>query len=251
VILEKSMHPGWLSNTWLLAAGPGRDAVLIDAGAPPGPLLETIQREGLRPRQILLTHHHIDHVCEAAAYGHLGVEVCAHASERDRIPACQRTLEDGEVLEVDGLQIRTLHIPGHTCGQLAFHVTGEGLGDGPPLVFTGDTLFKGSIGGTRGPAHTTFADIRHSIQDVLLALPPETRVLPGHTEPTTVGAERETNPFARAFQGLDPLLEQPCTVAGEPATLLVWAGDYDGGYKAWVRFPDGREDTVAGSQVRR
>ena len=117
-------------------------------------------------------------------------------------------------------------------------------------VFTGDTLFKGSVGGTRGPGHATFAELQRSIVDVLLALPPETEVLPGHTEPTTVDAERRTNPFVRAWQGDDRVDERPCVAFGQPATLLLRAADYDGGTKCWVRFADGREDTVPGSAVR-
>ena len=71
-------------------------------------------------------------------------------------------------------------------------------------VFTGDTLFKGSVGGVRAPGHTTYADLKHSIMDVLLALPPETAIRPGHTDPTTVAEELEANASCAIWRGLDP-----------------------------------------------
>ena len=77
--------------------------------------------------------------------------MCAHPLERARVSGCQRDLAPGEEVHVGKLVVKCLHIPGHTDGQLAFHLPAE------KAVFTGDTLFKGSIGGTRGPGHTTFA----------------------------------------------------------------------------------------------
>jgi hydroxyacylglutathione hydrolase len=127
---------------------------------------------------------------------------------------------------------------------LSLHVNGE-------AVFTGDTLFKGSVGGVRAPGHTTYADLRHSIMDVLLTLPPETVIHPGHTDPTTVAGELESNPFVRIWRGVDPEGTEPCTAMGQPATLILFARDYDGGHKAWVRWEDGSDDIVPGSQVQR
>src|SRR5207249_8948295 len=101
------------------------------------------------------------------------------------------------------------------------------------------------------PGATGYADLRASIMDTLMALPPETRVHPGHTDPTTIGDEWESNAFIRVWRGLDPEGDEPCTVGGEPARLVLWGDDYDGGYKAWVRWPDGRDDIVPGSQVER
>jgi glyoxylase-like metal-dependent hydrolase (beta-lactamase superfamily II) len=117
-------------------------------------------------------------------------------------------------------------------------------------VFTGDTLFKGSVGGVRAPGSTSFEDIKHSIVDVLLELPGETRVHPGHTDPTTVAAELEHNRFVRIWRGEDPEGSGECTALGEPATLVLLGDDYDGGHKAWVRWPDGKDDIVGGSQVK-
>jgi hydroxyacylglutathione hydrolase len=121
----------------------------------------------------------------------------------------------------------------------------------PGHVFTGDTLFKNSIGGVRAPGSTGYADIRSSIMDTLMGLDHATAVHPGHTDPTTIGAEWENNAFIRVWRGLDPEGTEQVAVGSEPATLVVWGDDYDGGHKAWVRWADGSDDIVAGSQVQR
>jgi hypothetical protein len=87
--------------------------------------------------------------------------------------------------------------------------------------------------------------------EVLLTLPPETRVLPGHSGETSVGEEWEHNPFVRIWRGLDPEREGRCRVGGREARLVLWARDYDGGSKAWVRFDDGSNQIVGGSRVER
>jgi hydroxyacylglutathione hydrolase len=246
VIVERSMNSGWLSNSYLLADEPGGAGVLVDSGGPPEPLLEAIERHGLEVRHLLLTHHHHDHVAENDVYKErLGVEILAHPLEAEQLADVDRTIETGQTLGVGGLEIEPLHTPGHTAGMLSFVVN-----DGD--VLTGDTLFKGSVGGVRAPGSTGFADLKRSIMDVLMKLPPETRVHPGHTEPTTVGDEWEGNAFVRLWRGLDPEGSGRCTVGGRPATLVLWAPDYDGGHKAWVRWEEsGEDDIVPGSQVER
>ena len=112
--------------------------------------------------------------------------------------------------------------------------------------FTGDVLFRDAVGGG------DFEQIRRSVMEVLMQLPPETRVLPGHTEETTIGREREENPFVRVWRGAEPEGTEPCRVGGRDATLVVWSPDYDGKGKAWVRFADdGRDAIVGGSRVER
>jgi hydroxyacylglutathione hydrolase len=240
------MQSEWLSNSYLVADRPGGHGVLIDSGGPPEPLLEAIEREDITVEQLLLTHHHVDHVAENAVYKErLGVEILAHPLEAEQLENVDRTIEPDEELSVGDLRIKAIHTPGHTGGMLNFLVNG---GD----VFTGDTLFKGSVGGVKAPGSTGFADIKHSIMDVLLALPDETRVHPGHTDPTTIGAEREENAFVRVWRGVDPESEERCTVWEKPATLVLFAPDYDGGHKAWIRWDEsGEDDIVPGSQVQR
>ncbi len=168
-----------------------------------------------------------------------------HALERELVPASTGELVPGEQLAVGGLRIDSLHTPGHTAGMISLLVH---HGD-ETAVFTGDTLFKGSVGGVRAPGHTTYADLKSSIMDTLLALPPDTPIHPGHTEPTTVADELESNRFVRIWRGLDPEGSGSCTALGEPATLILLGDDYDGGHKAWIRWPDGSDDIVPGSRV--
>jgi len=238
--LERSMHPQFLSNTYLLDGG-----VLIDAGGPMDPLFAT----GTDITHVLLTHHHWDHVSELPLIKERFPDVQVLIEPRERalldaqfVPYLTGDLPAGETLQIAGHEVRTLHTPGHTAGMLSLLIDGTD-------VFTGDTLFKGSVGGVRAPGHTTFADIKHAIMDVLMKLPPETVIRPGHTDPTTVGEEYETNRFIRIWRGLDPEGDQPCTALDEPATLILLGDDYDGGRKAWVRWPDGADDIVPGSKV--
>jgi hydroxyacylglutathione hydrolase len=246
VILERSMHPEWLSNAYLVADEPGGRGFVVDSGAPSEPLLEAVDRHGLEVRHLLLTHHHSDHVAENDVWKErLGVEVLAHPLEAERLLDVDRTLEPGEPLEVGGLEVLPLHTPGHTAGMLSFLVNGS-------EVFTGDTLFKGSVGGVRAPGSTSFEDLKRSVLDVLMQLPGHTRVRPGHTDATTVADEWEHNPFVRVWRGLDPESSERCRVGEEEATLVLLAPDYDGGTKAWVRWDEsGKDDIVPGSMVER
>jgi glyoxylase-like metal-dependent hydrolase (beta-lactamase superfamily II) len=125
-----------------------------------------------------------------------------------------------------------------------------GFTGGQAAVFTGDTLFRGSVGGVRAPGHTTYTDLRDSIMGTLMELPPDTVIHPGHAEPSTVAREWEQNGFIRIWRGLDPQGTDACLALGEPATLVLLGEDYDGGKKAWVRWADGKDDIVPGSQVQ-
>jgi hydroxyacylglutathione hydrolase len=156
-------------------------------------------------------------------------------------------LEAGQTLRFGALEVRALHTPGHTAGMLSLLVGAPGQ-DGQ-AVFTGDTLFKGSVGGVRAPGHTTYADLRDSIMGTLMELPADTVIYPGHSEASTVGREWQENAFIRVWRGLDAEGSQPCTALGEPATLVLLGADYDGGTKAWVRWQDGSDDIVPGSRV--
>jgi glyoxylase-like metal-dependent hydrolase (beta-lactamase superfamily II) len=126
-----------------------------------------------------------------------------------------------------------------------------GFTGGEAVVFTGDTLFRGSVGGVRAPGHTTYTDLRDSIMGTLMELPKGTVIQPGHADPTTVAREWEENGFIRIWRGLDPQGTDACLALGEPATLILLGEDYDGGKKAWVRWADGSDDIVPGSQVKR
>ena len=244
MIIEKTMNQTYLSNTYLVADKPGGHAVLIDTGGPTGPILEKIEDLRLTVSHVLCTHHHIDHVEHNDAYkNRFGCPICGHAKETSLFGSLDVELVDGTEIVTGDLHVRAVHVPGHTLGQLAFLVNEE-------RIFTGDTLFRRTIGGTRAPGHTSFEDIRHSIMEVLMRFPKELIVHPGHTDPTTIGEEWEENPFIRLWRGMDSVPERPCTAFGLPATLLLRAQDYDGGTKCWVRFEEGNKlDVVPGSQV--
>jgi glyoxylase-like metal-dependent hydrolase (beta-lactamase superfamily II) len=246
VIVERSMHEQFVSNTYLVADELGSHAVMIDAGGPVAPLLDVLDRMRFELTHVLLTHHHHDHVAELdrVLEHHPGTPVLIHPLERELVAGATGPLEPGQTIESGALTIEPLHTPGHTAGMVSLLIGGTD-------VFTGDTLFKGSVGGVRAPGHTTYADLKGSIMDTLLALPPETRIHPGHTDPTTVADELEHNPFVRIWRGIDAEGSESCTALGQEATLILFARDYDGGHKAWVRWPDGSDDIVPGSQVQR
>ena len=215
------MHPGWLSNAYLVYEEPGGTGVFVDSGAPLEPLLEAVERERLTVSHVLTTHGHSDHV----------------AGDDELVRRFAASIVKGP-LDAGGLSFEALETPGHSADGLAFVVNRE-------AVFTGDTLFKNSVGGG------DFAEVRRSVMDVLMALPPELDVYPGHTDETTIAREWEENPFVRVWRGADPEGSEPCRVGGEEATLVVWSPDYDGKGKAWVRLGDGRDVIVGGSRVER
>jgi hydroxyacylglutathione hydrolase len=223
MLVERSMHPEWLSNAYAIANREGGVAVFVDSGADIEPLVDAVERWGAKPVALLRTHAHGDHVeHEDELLARYGIPVVA---------------EPGE-WEWDGLRVRGLATPGHSDDMVAFVIDDE-------AVLSGDTLFLDAVGGGDLDA------IRSAVMDVFMALPDETRVLPGHTDETTIGREREHNPFVRVWSGGAPEGSERVRVAGHDATLVVWSPDYDGNGKAWVRFDDGRDAIVGGSRVER
>jgi glyoxylase-like metal-dependent hydrolase (beta-lactamase superfamily II) len=247
LIVERTENPQWLSNAYLVADEAGGKGVLIDGNDDVGPLLERAEREGIEITHILVTHPHLDHVAGlAAARERLGgVPMVAHAEAAAEMEdEVAQTLADGEKLRTGGLEIEAISTPGHAAGHVAFLVDGTD-------VFTADVLFKGTVGGTMAPGASGFADLKSSVMR-LMELPPQTVVHPGHREPTTIGEEWEGNPFVRIWRDHDEVGAEDVTVWGRPATLKLWAPDYDGGNKAWIVFGDsGEEAIVGGSQVER
>jgi hydroxyacylglutathione hydrolase len=240
MVLERSMHPQYLSNTYLVGTD-GGEGFFVDAGGPVEELIAAADRHAITPTHVLLTHHHGDHVQDLSKLLERWPDLVVLAHPDEKVDGVTGEMQAGETLAVAGLEVRTLATPGHTKGMLALLVEGN--------VFTGDTLFKNSVGGVHAPGSTSYEDLKHSVMEVLLALPPETVIRPGHTDPSTVADEWETNRFVRVWRGLDAEGDAQCTALGEPATLVLLGDDYDGGHKAWVRWPDGRDDIVPGSRV--
>jgi glyoxylase-like metal-dependent hydrolase (beta-lactamase superfamily II) len=211
------MDPGWLSNAYLVYDEPGGTALFVDSGAPLEPLLREVERERLTPTHVLRTHAHHDHVAHERELGLLVVT--------------------GPV-ESGSLRVEAIPTPGHSEDMVCFVVNDE-------LVFSGDTLFKDAVGGG------DFDAIKRAVMDVYMTMPRERRVLPGHTEETTIGREWEENPFVRVWRGVEREGGDRVRVGGRDATLVVWSPDYDGKGKAWVRFDDGTDALVGGSRVER
>jgi glyoxylase-like metal-dependent hydrolase (beta-lactamase superfamily II) len=245
MILDRAEHSRFTSNSYLLAEGPGGAGVLVDGHGEGAPLLERIEREGIDVQEILLTHHHGDHADLAEYLERFDVPVLAHPRTAELLDGLVTdTIDDGDEVVAGELVVRALFTPGHAAGHLA-------LLAGERDLLTGDLLFKGTVAGTAAPGATGYADLRASIMDVVMALPGETRVHPGHTLPTTIEDEWRANPFVRIWRGLDEEGSDPCRVRGRDATQILWAPDYDGTNKAWVRFGDGEDAIVGGSQVER
>ena len=178
------------SISYLLISEKG-NAVLIDSGPPAEDILNALSAEGARLELVLLTHLHFDHVTGLPELeDHLGVRALAHRGDleifpelwpHDYGPAPEIRPLEGEV-RVDELVIEPIHTPGHTLGSVCYYVGDMGV------MFTGDTLFKGNIGRV-DLKHGDPERMRDSLVR-LMDLDPSTFVLPGHGEPTTIGAER-------------------------------------------------------------
>ncbi|MGW7292057.1 MBL fold metallo-hydrolase [Streptomyces xiamenensis] len=209
----------WGTNCYLVAPAAGEECVIIDPGhqAAEG-VAATIERHRLKPVAVLLTHGHIDHVASVVPVcGAHDVPAWIHPRDRYMLadpekalgmtvgqrllgeltvgePGDLRELTDGTTMELAGLEFGVAHAPGHTQGSVTFGM--PETGDIPPVFFSGDLLFAGSIGRTDLPGGD-HAEILRSLARVCLPLPDSTVVLSGHGPQTTIGTERATNPYLR------------------------------------------------------
>lgn len=211
------------TNCFVLAPGSNSECIIIDPGmGAVEPVREVLADNHLKPIAVLLTHGHLDHTWSVVpiADGY-GIPAFIHPADADRLtdpeatmgpdmkqmlrqmtpdgrvdvePDDLKTLVDGETIELAGLLLKVAHAPGHTQGSIMFGRRESG--DAPPLLFSGDVLFEGSIGRTDLPGGDHAAMLR-SLRDVVLPMDDETVVLPGHGGQTTIGRERATNPFLR------------------------------------------------------
>ncbi|MCI0636601.1 MAG: MBL fold metallo-hydrolase, partial [Actinobacteria bacterium] len=206
MLVERTEHPSWLSNAYLVADGPGGHGVLVDSNGINEPLLDRAERDRITITHVLVTHSHADHVVTCAQDAdRLGVPVVGHPLAKEAGVRIDETVQDGDVLQSGSVEVRTIATPGHCLDHLAFLVNGTDC-------LTADCLFRGTVGGTVGGGPSGYADQVRSIMERLMSLPPATRVHPGHKEPTTIGAEWEGNPFVRVWRGLDPEGSEPCRV---------------------------------------
>jgi hydroxyacylglutathione hydrolase len=208
-------------NCYVLAKGPGSDAIIVDPGQRAmAPLRRIVSTHRLTPAAVLLTHGHVDHIWSAQKVADsYGCPAYIHPEDRfmladpikDFGPRLGQLLfgalfrepklvveldRDGDKIDLGGIAVTVDHTPGHTRGSVVFRVA-----NGPTdVVFSGDTLFRQSVGRTDLPGGSG-RDLLRSIVTKLLVLDDDTVVLPGHGESTTIGAERRTNPF---LEGLSP-----------------------------------------------
>ena len=169
------------NNVLILRCTETGDAVLLDAANEHERLLELCQRLGVR--RVLETHGHWDHIQAVPQLRDAGYSVGVTAQDAAMLPSYDEVIEDESVIDVGRLRLHTIHTPGHTPGSMCF------LLEGHPILFSGDTLFPG------GPGNTTFEGgdfdtIIESVDRKLFTLAPDTIVLPGHGDRTTIGTER-------------------------------------------------------------
>ncbi len=194
-------------NCWVVGSRRRGEACVVDPGDDPERILALARDMGVRITRIVASHAHLDHIMAVQAIAQAtGAPFLLHSGDHQlarNLPAFARqwlgrnvspppepagSLADGDDLEIAGITLRVIHTPGHTPGSVSLYAEGAGL------LFSGDTLFRESIGRTDLDGGS-YPGILRSITQRLLALPDETRVLPGHLQETTIGHERAHNPF--------------------------------------------------------
>ncbi len=201
----------FMENCYLIGSPETSEAALVDPGEEAGMFLRRLEHEELELKQIWLTHGHVDHVDGVQqVVRETGAEVYLHPEDRmlydnyeaqrakyglsvvDSPPPPDHDLGHGNELNVGDFTFTVRHVPGHSKGGVAF--VGHGV------VFSGDALFTGSIGRTDLPGGDTDT-LLTSIREQLLSLPDDTIVYPGHGPETTIGTERDSNPFLSGVYG--------------------------------------------------
>ena len=208
MIVEMLTVGPFQENCYVVGDEVSGEGALVDPGDEAVRIALAVEQTGLEIGQIIITHAHIDHVGAIASL--VAEYVCPVLMHEEaeamlktvpqqammmglrfgKVPKVDRHVADEEVLEVGSLRLRSLYTPGHASGHLSFLVEGE------EAVFSGDALFAGSVGRVDLPGGSMEVLMR-SIEERLLPLPDDTRVLSGHGPETTIGRERMTNPFLR------------------------------------------------------
>ncbi|MBT5183364.1 MAG: MBL fold metallo-hydrolase [Actinobacteria bacterium] len=216
----------WSTNAYVVAAGPGEPAIIIDPGQDSiEGINEIIRAHRLAPAAVILTHGHIDHIWSVAPVSaQFAIPAMIHGKDRYRLadpagssfaaareqllamtkgeleltePSDVEVIEENKSLNIAGVDWESIHAPGHTEGSMVIKTQHSG----DLIAFTGDVLFAGSIGRTDLPGGDARA-MQESLARVILPLADDTLVYPGHGSDTTIGAERATNPFLSTGRGL-------------------------------------------------
>ncbi len=187
----KCFKVGWLStNCYIVGCEETKEAVIIDPGLEnekeTSLILEYITKNSFHIKYIINTHGHPDHISGNMIMKEAtGASILIHENHKGKANADQK-LRDGDVIQVGTCKLKVLHTPGHTKSGISLL--------GTDFVFTGDTLFAGSIGRTDFPGGS-FQEIIQSIKTKLMTLPNNFKVYPGHESPSTIGDEKKYNPF--------------------------------------------------------
>ena len=207
VILDRLELGPFASNCYIVGSEATKEGMIIDPGAEPEAILDAVRRLGLTIKRIVATHSHLDHIMALREVKEAtGAPFAMHEAEsQSRMmqgmakmmgavmgssgegpPKPDELLKDGDTIEVGDLSFTVLHTPGHSPGGISLY--------GHGVVFSGDTLFNSGIGRTDFPG-CSYQKLMESIKERLMALPDDTVVLPGHGPQTTIGTERQYNPF--------------------------------------------------------
>ncbi len=194
------------TNCYIVINEGTKECFLVDMAACPPELVSHIKNSGLTVKAVLLTHGHFDHIMGLDRFlEEFPAPVYACAAEKELLESPQlnsssgmlgqpytfhgaQYVKDGDLLDIAGMKIQVIQTPGHTIGGCCYYIADE------QTLFSGDTLFRASIGRTDLPTGSMGALVR-SVKEKILVLPDETRVYPGHMEETTVGYEKKYNPF--------------------------------------------------------
>ena len=195
-----------MANCFVVGCEETKEAVVIDPGDEADRILRTLAKSSLTLKHILNTHGHFDHVggnrqmkdatgadifihsLDAPMLSQLSASAAAWGLRAENSPFPDRMLEEGDTVSFGTITFSVIHTPGHTPGGISFHTNG--------VVFVGDTLFAGSIGRTDFPGGD-YETLISSVQKKLFSLGDDVRVFSGHGPETTVGQERQFNPFVR------------------------------------------------------
>jgi hydroxyacylglutathione hydrolase len=196
-------------NCSILGDETSREAIVVDPGDDIPSILAVISKHRLTVKQIIVTHAHIDHIAGAhnlkqltgapilynqndlPLVGMMGMQAGWLGIPTPHVLPPDDNLEDGKLIFITGLSGTILHTPGHTQGSVCLYLPDH------TLLIAGDTLFNGSVGRTDLPGGNT-RQLLASIHSQLLTLPDEVKVIPGHGEETTIGDERQSNPFLQS-----------------------------------------------------